>query len=387
MKLPSAWSGFASIGLLTAMLCGAESNPRVVTATNAAPPAATTTNTVRPLEGLFPDETVCKGTGVEVRRSQVDKSILQFKANASARGATVSESKRAELEALMLDKIVLTQLLTGRATADDKTKAKAMADKFVADAQEQAGSPEAFERQLTSMGFTRTEFEAQILERAICEEIVDRELKRNVKISEEQVKKYYEENAAKLQRPEMVRASHILIATRNPVTGEEFDEARKKEKRQLMEKLLERARKGEDFAALAKEFSEDPGSREKGGEYIFPRGKMVPEFEKAAFALQTNEVSDIVTTQYGYHIIKLSQRIAAEQIELSKVGTEIQDLLARQEVQEKLLPEFLKKVKQDAKLEYLNGAKPPDAFPEDAAPAAPAKEKPPAAEMEKPAAR
>jgi peptidyl-prolyl cis-trans isomerase C len=359
MKTRLILSLSALIGLVAPALHGADTNRPT-----AAPSA------VRPLEGLFPDEVVCQGTGVDVRRSQLDKAMLQFKANATARGQTVPDSKRAELEALMLDKLVLTQLLLGRATPEDKTKAQAMADKFAADAREQAGSPEAFDRQLIAMGFTLAEFQAQILERAICEEIVDRELKRKVQITEEQVKKYYDDNTAKLQRPEMVRASHILLATRDAVTREEVSDAKKKEKRELIDKLLERARKGEDFAALAREFSDDPGSRERGGEYTFARGQMAPEFEKAAFALQTNQISDVVTTQFGYHIIKLSQRIPAEQLELAKVGKEIQDMLARQEVQEKLLPEFLKKIKQDAQLKYLNGGQPPEAFMETAPAAA-----------------
>ena len=366
MNLPPALSRFGLTALLALGLNGAETNQ-----------PAGATGAARPLEGLFPDEVVCQGTGVEVRRNQVDKAMVQFNANATARGQTVPDAKRPELEALMLDKLVLTQLLIGRATPEDKTKAQGLADKFIADAREQAGSPASFERQLTAMGFSLPEFQAQILEKAICEEIVDRELKRTVKITEEQVKRYYDENTAKMQTPEMVRASHVLLATRDPVGGEEFSDAKKKEKRELIEKLLERARKGEDFAALAKEFSEDPGSREKGGEYTFARGQMVPEFEKAAFALQTNQVSEVVTTQFGYHIVKLSQRIPPQQIELAKVGKEIQEMLARQEVQEKLLPEFLKKIKQDAKLEYLHGAKPPEAFTEEV-PAAPGEKAKPA---------
>ncbi len=126
-----------------------------------------------------------------------------------------------------------------------------------------------------------------------------------------------------------------------------------------MEKLLERARKDEDFAALAKEFSEDPGSKSKGGEYTFARGQMVPAFETAAFSLKTNQVSDIVTTPYGYHIIKLYEKTAAQKLELAKVKDDLKDQLARSEVQEKKLPDYLKKLKVDANLEYLHGAKPP----------------------------
>ena len=88
-----------------------------------------------------------------------------------------------------------------------------------------------------------------------------------------------------------------------------------------MEGLLKRARAGEDFAKLAKEYSEDPGSKDKGGEYKFPRGQMVPEFEAAAFSLKTNQVSDIVTTSFGYHIIKLSEKIPAQKVELRQGGS------------------------------------------------------------------
>ena len=97
-------------------------------------------------------------------------------------------------------------------------------------------------------------------------------------------------------------------------------EEQKAAKRKEMEGLLKRARAGEDFAKLAKEYSEDPGSKDKGGEYTFPRGQMVPEFEAAAFSLNTNQVSDIVTTRFGYHIIKLSEKIPAQKVEFAKVA-------------------------------------------------------------------
>src|ERR1044071_1856176 len=83
---------------------------------------------------------------------------------------------------------------------------------------------------------------------------------------------------------------------------------------------------------------------------------MVPEFESTAFSLKTNEVSDIVTTQFGYHIIKLYEKMPAQKLELDKVKDELKEQLARNEVQDKMLPDFLKKLKQDAGLEYLNGA-------------------------------
>ena len=326
------------------------------------PSPSPVTGPAAPSGSLFPDEVVCQGTGVEIKRSQVDRAFVQYRANAAARGQAVPEARRDELESLLLDRIVVTALLTNRATLDDKAKGKVAAERLTADVRRQAGSDEAFKRQLTAMGFTVEDLEAQILERAICEEVVDRELKSKVVVTDEQVKQFFTENADQMERPETVRASHILLSTRNPVSDEEYGDAKKKEKRQLMEKLLERARKGEDFAALAKDYSDDPGSRDKGGEYTFARGQMAPEFERAAFALKTNEISDIVTTRFGYHIIKLLERTPSEKLELAKVETDIRDALAREQVQEKLLPEFLAKLKEDAKLRYLNGAQPPTAF-------------------------
>src|SRR6185369_15353442 len=125
-------------------------------------------------------------------------------------------------------------------------------------------------------------------------------------------------------------------------TGTELTEDKKTAKRKLAEDLWKRARAGEDFAKLAKEYSEDPGSKELGGEYTFPRGKMVPEFEAAAFSLKTNQVSDIVTTQFGYHIIKLSEKLPAKKVEMAKVSQDIKDYLKGQAVS-KQLPDYMEK--------------------------------------------
>lgn len=320
-------------------------------APTAATPAAAAAN-------LFADEALCKGKGVDVRRSQVDSSMLQFKANLNARSQSLPEDKREMVESQILDRLVITQLLLNRATETDRARAKELAEKFVKDTRGQAGSEEAFERQLLAMGFTQRQFEDQIMERAISEAVVERELKEKIKITDEAARKYYDEHGSEFQRPEMVRAAHILLTTLDPATGTELTEEQKKQKRQQMEKLLERARKGEDFAALAKEFSDDERSKEKGGEYTFPRGRMVPALDTAAFSLKTNEVSDIVITQFGYHIIKLYEKMPEQKIEYAAAEKELKDYLVRQEVQSGL-PAFVEKLKKEADLKYLNGAKPP----------------------------
>lgn len=116
-----------------------------------------------------------------------------------------------------------------------------------------------------------------------------------------ELQKYYDRNLDKFEVPEKVEAAHILI--RIP---KDADAATRKKKHELAEKILKEARAGKDFAQLARKYSQDPGSASKGGELgYFTRGTMVPEFEKAAFALKPGEISDIVTTSFGLHIIKV----------------------------------------------------------------------------------
>ena len=308
---------------------------------------------------FFGDELLVRGKNLEIRRPDLERAYLQYRANAALRDQAVPEDRREELEAMLLDRLVVTRLLLNRATDEDRSRGGARAKEFLDNVREQAGSDAAFERQLISLAFTRADFEAQIRERGICEEVVERELQGQARISDAAVQAYYETHRDQLQRPEMAQARHILLATIDPATGAELSDALKAEKRLQAENLVRRARQGEDFAALVKQYSEDTGSKDQLGEYIFARGQMVPEFEAAAFSLQPDRISDVVTTAYGYHIIKLIQIIAAEPIPLDQIREELRQKLEQEKIQGELMPRYLERLKTEAKLEYLNRARPP----------------------------
>lgn len=118
---------------------------------------------------------------------------------------------------------------------------------------------------------------------------------------------------------DQVRARHILIKTVDEA-GNKLDDATVAAARAKIEDILSSIKAGEDFAKLATENTEDPGSKETGGEYTFGRGQMVAEFENTAYNLEIGEISDVIETQFGFHIIKLEERIpaTAEQIEQAK---------------------------------------------------------------------
>jgi peptidyl-prolyl cis-trans isomerase C len=300
---------------------------------------------------LFGNALVAKGKGVEVTRAQLDEEVIRLKAQAAGRGQTIPPEHMAQVDRQVLDQLIQLQLLQAKATAADKAEGKAVAEKRFEEAKTHLGSEEALNRQLKLMGSTREEVLAKWTESATAEIVLKRELK--VNITDEDAKKYYADNPARFEEPEMVRASHILLTTTDPKTNTELSEDQKAIKRKLMEELLKRARAGEDFAKLAKEYSEDPGSKDKGGEYKFPRGQMVAEFEAAAFALNTNQVSDIVTTRFGYHIIKLSEKIPARKVEFAKAASDIKDGLTQQALQ-KQFPEYIAKLKKEAGVEILD---------------------------------
>jgi peptidyl-prolyl cis-trans isomerase D len=139
------------------------------------------------------------------------------------------------------------------------------------------------------------------------------------------IEREYNNNSEQYTTPEQVRASHILLKT------EGKDDAAVKTK---AEELLKQARGGADFAELAKKNSEDEASAKNGGDLdYFGRGRMVPEFDQAVFAMQPGQISDLVKTQYGYHIIKLVDKKNATTRPLAEVRQQLTDQLAYQRAQ------------------------------------------------------
>lgn len=156
--------------------------------------------------------------------------------------------------------------------------------------------------------------------------------------SEKQLKEAFAKDSKK------VDASHILISTVDQKTGKPMDEKVKVEAKKKAEEVLAKVKAGGDFAKLAKEYSQDPGSKENGGSLgEFGKGKMVPEFEKAAFSLKAGEVSNLVESQFGYHIIKVN-KIVDEKFE-NVVPT------LKQELIQKNMQELIQKIEKDAKVE------------------------------------
>lgn len=164
-----------------------------------------------------------------------------------------------------------------------------------------------------------------------------------IKLSDEDIENYYKAHKEEFKTPEMVKARHILIK----VDSGASEDSRKKAKEKAGA-ILKRVRAGEDFAKLAQEFSDDPGSKDKGGDLgFFAKGRMLPDFEKAAFALKPGGISDIVETKFGYHIIKVEEKKAEEIPALEKIKDNVRKK-AMDELTQAKVKEFIDKAMKNA---------------------------------------
>jgi len=160
--------------------------------------------------------------------------------------------------------------------------------------------------------------------------LIDRDqLRSRITITPPDIQSYYNSNVQQFQTPEQVRASHILLKT----DGKDEAAVRKQ-----AEDILKQAKApGADFAALAKKYSEDDGSKANGGDLdYFPKGRMVPEFEQAAFSMQPGQISDLVKSQFGFHIIKVVDKKPAATRSLDETRAQIQETLAAQRVEQQV---------------------------------------------------
>jgi peptidyl-prolyl cis-trans isomerase C len=146
-----------------------------------------------------------------------------------------------------------------------------------------------------------------------------------------EVNHFYEKNPDKFKQGERVRASHILIRV-----PENADAAAKEQAKSKATDVLKQVKSGQDFAQLAKTHSQDPGSAPGGGDLgYFMHGQMVGAFERAAFGMKPGEVSELVETPFGFHIIKVADKQAARTMPIDEVRPQIEQFLQNQQRMEK----------------------------------------------------
>lgn len=264
-------------------------------------------------------------------------AYIQLVQNQEAAGYRVTPDQSETVQYYALQQLINQELLLQE--ANNRKIKPSKADINAEFESVKAGFPdeESFKAALAQSNLTESRFKQLLGENLKLEELRN-QVTAQVTVTVDEVKEAYEE----------VSASHILIAP------EENTEEAKAAARAKAEEVLARLKAGEDFAAVAKEVSDDPGSAEAGGSLgFFKRGRMVPEFEEAAFSLKVGELSDIVETQYGYHIIKVDDRKLAEGEEFEKAEAELRESI-KAEKQDEAFLEWFEGVRKSAAIEIYN---------------------------------
>ncbi|WOD62996.1 peptidylprolyl isomerase [Niallia taxi] len=206
------------------------------------------------------------------------------------------------LQTLIANKVVDLEAEKEKIKVTDKEK-KAELDDLI----ESSGGEDAFNAALEANGASKADIEEELLRYLKIKKL----LEPRIEITDDQIQAYFDENKASFNTPEQVEASHILVA----------DEKTAKEVKKKLDD-------GEDFADLAKEYSTDTATKENGGELgYFSSGQMVEEFEKAAFSMDVDEISNPVETTNGWHIIKVTGHKDAVEAKLDDHKDEIKDTL------------------------------------------------------------
>jgi len=251
-----------------------------------------------------------------------------------ARGDQLELLKRLRREAM--DQLIEQVLVGQAATQSGLTPDPAEVDKSIEDLRSIFDSEEAFQMKLDGEGFTRESFRAHIGRMMVAKQYLDNIRMAAVDVTDASLEQYYEDNKRRLTLPEQIRVRHILI-TWKPM-GKPDDRAFIRES---MLPILERARAGEDFAALAREYSDDFATKQAGGDTgFFHRGEMAPNFEEAAFALEPGEISDPVETSFGVHIIQLEERRAEELLALDDIRDQLREHVQNEQVEQAVLAEI-----------------------------------------------
>jgi peptidyl-prolyl cis-trans isomerase C len=288
-------------------------------------------------------DVLARVNGADVKKADFDMLVR----NMELGKGPIPTDQRDEVLRGALDRLITYTVLKQEARARNISVPDADVEEQMKQMRSQFQSEEAFQTALAARGMSVERLRTDARDDMGIKKMLDTEVASAPVATDAEVHEFYEKNPEKFKREEAVRASHILIKV-----DQTADESAKKKARAAIDRILKRARAEEDFAQLAKAHSDD-GSAAQGGDLnYFARGQMVPAFDQAAFALQPGQISEVVTTQFGYHIIKVIDRRASATVPLEEVSDRVKQFLTEQKKQERA-DAFVARLKQKSKIEVL----------------------------------
>jgi peptidyl-prolyl cis-trans isomerase C len=296
-------------------------------------------------EKKTPADKVAVVNGVIISKNTYDRELDFFVNRAAAKGQALPDEQMAQMKNQVLESLIDRELLFQESKKKGiEVKAEAVSDQLQK-IQQRYPSKEEFKKLLSEMGLTESDVQTQIARGMAIQQLIDKEVTGKIKVSDEETKSYYDKNPQLFQQPEQVKARHILIKVQTDAPDDQKAEARRK-----IEAVQQKVQKGEDFATLAKTYSEGPSGPQGGDLGYFRRGQMVKPFEEAAFSLKPNETSKIIETRFGYHLIKVDDKKPARKMTYAEVKDRLNDHLKKQKAQTEA-DDYIETLRRDAKIE------------------------------------
>jgi peptidyl-prolyl cis-trans isomerase C len=292
-----------------------------------------------------PDEKVAVVNGVIIRQDEFDRELDFFVKRAAPDGQQIPDFQLAKIKNDVLESLIDREVLFQESKKKGiEVKADAISDQLKSIKQKYPDEAQ-FSELLKDMGLTESDVESQIKRGMAIQQLINTEVAEKVKISDEESKEYYDNHPEFFKKPEQVRASHILIKV-----DENASEAQKTEARKKIKEVQQKLQKGEDFATLAKTYSEGPSGPGGGNLGYFRRGQMVKPFEDAAFSLKSGETSDIVETRFGYHLIKVFDKQPEKTMTYAEIKDQLNEHLKKQKLETEV-DVYIDNLREGAKIE------------------------------------
>jgi peptidyl-prolyl cis-trans isomerase C len=293
-----------------------------------------------------PDAVLVVVEGNEITQADVNEELARMFPNAGDIPPAQMAQMQAQMNDRILETLIIKQLLTQEAASADIQVPQEQIDETIEKMKASLPPGTTMAQQLQSIGMTEEEFRSTLAEDLKISNLMKERLGLDQEPTEEEIQAFYAENAEMFERPESVQASHVLIKV-DPADDEAAKAAKKAKAEELQKKLAE----GADFAEVAKADSECPSSARGGDLGSFTRGQMVPEFEEAAFSQEIGAVGPVIETQFGYHIVKVTDKQEAGKVPFE----EAKELIVQRMQNEKgrtVVGEYIEELKANADIQY-----------------------------------
>ena len=307
---------------LTPKPAAVPASAKLTSQTGPAGAAAQAEPAVKPVPAQLP-EVVARVNGETITKADFDKAVKNIEARA---GSPVPADQRDRIYRGLLDQLIGYKLLQQETKTRKVVVADADVDARVAQIRQQFPNEEAFKQALQQQNVTLEQLKADARADMAVDKLIGDSIASKVVVKPEDIQAFYQANQDHFKQGDRVRASHILITV--PQNADAPTKAAAKAK---AEDLLKQIKAGKDFGELAKANSQDPGSAPNGGDLgYFQQGEMVGPFNDVAFSLKPGAVSDVVETQFGYHIIKVVDKQAGGVVPFDQAKGQIQQYLEQQ---------------------------------------------------------